>query len=886
MGDVKQFEDGPRVLVVAGDVTVDWNLARTGPRQPGGWAGDTRLSAHQQLGGAALLADVLRAVTVQLETEGVTATVERPVDPAGARSFALWSSYADGTGGAAWRVDELLGIELRASGVQPEPDATSSPVAERSASRLADLVVLDDAALGLRDDPARWPAAITDSEHRPWVVLKMATPVVAGALWEHLVRTHAERLVTVMTVGDLRRTEVQVSQELSWERTAQDLVWELVYNPRINGLARCAHTVVSFGAAGAVVLSQRAGAASSEPDARLVFDPAVIEGMWEQRHPGGMIGSTVALTAGIVRSMMHSSATPDVLAGVRAGLTALRALHVRGYDATGDDPRDPRVAFPFSLIAASLAGDPAPFSVAEVKDPAEERTGAEASDASALWTILRDRYPRDLDGLAERIALEGPEAALEGVPLGRFGALLTIDRHEIEAFRSVRTLLAEYARRAPVRPLSIAVFGAPGSGKSFAVKQVAKAVLPEKDVAFLTFNVAQFDSPDDLTDALHQVRDVGLRGRLPLVFWDEFDTAIEGRSLGWLRYFLAPMQDGEFQEGQIVHPIGHAVFVFAGGTASSMDAFGSAGDAEAFAAAKGPDFVSRLWGFVNVLGPNRRLDDHGAPDRADEFFVVRRAILLRAFLEQNAPAAFHARDGRRVLDIDQGVLRAFLQVPEYKHGARSMESIISTSRLAGLSTFERSSLPTDEQLDLHVDGRAFFALVEEPRLEGELLERLARAAHEVFCAGLRERGYRYGPANDEVRKVSSALCEWEDLEEAGREASRANVRDVPGKLAHLACFMVPTRGDDPPFTFEPDEIDALARAEHDRWVAEKVAAGWRRGAPTDKVAKVHEALVPWEELPDDQREKDRDLVVGIPQILARAGYTVLRARRSVPRTEP
>jgi exodeoxyribonuclease-5 len=38
-----------------------------------------------------------------------------------------------------------------------------------------------------------------------------------------------------------------------------------------------------------------------------------------------------------------------------------------------------------------------------------------------------------------------------------------------------------------------------------------------------------------------------------LVFWDEFDSALDNQPLAWLRHFLAPMQDGAFQEGQIVH---------------------------------------------------------------------------------------------------------------------------------------------------------------------------------------------------------------------------------------------------------------------------------------------------------------------------------------------
>jgi hypothetical protein len=61
-------------------------------------------------------------------------------------------------------------------------------------------------------------------------------------------------------------------------------------------------------------------------------------------------------------------------------------------------------------------------------------------------------------------------------------------------------------------------------------------------------------------------------------------------------------------------------------------------------------------------------------------------------------------------------------------------------------------------------------------------------------------------------------------------------------------------------------------------MASKREAGWRHGSETDKKQKVHEALLPWDELPDDQKDKDRTLVRAIPRILARAGYTVVKLR--------
>jgi len=87
--------------------------------------------------------------------------------------------------------------------------------------------------------------------------------------------------------------------------------------------------------------------------------------------------------------------------------------------------------------------------------------------------------------------------------------------------------------------------------------------------------------------------------------------------------------------------------------------------------------------------------------------------------------------------IDSGVLRAMLLTRTYRYGARSMESVIAMSQLAGKTRFERSSLPTEAQLDSHVDGQDFLALVQQLELDGETLERLARAATQFIARSRR-----------------------------------------------------------------------------------------------------------------------------------------------------
>lgn len=142
------------------------------------------------------------------------------------------------------------------------------------------------------------------------------------------------------------------------------------------------------------------------------------------------------------------------------------------------------------------------------------------------------------------------------------------------------------------------------------------------------------------------------------------------------------------------------MFIFAGGTCPTLEEFVILGDQANERRAKKPDFVSRLRGYLNILGPNRA-------GEADVAHPLRRAFLLRSLLMRKAPQTVRA--GR--LSIDEGVLRAFLHTERFIHGARSVEAIIDQSSLGGKARFGRSSLPPADQLSLHVDAEAFLELL-------------------------------------------------------------------------------------------------------------------------------------------------------------------------------
>ncbi len=916
----------PKIVVVTGDVTMDWNLARvrhTNSASPS-WTADDCTSASQQRGGAALLAEVIEALAPMVQHDGgamyrilQTAVPRDPVSPSDGRfhhAYATWSLFPSrDQKQRVWRVETFLGLDRCRHDTLEGAQGWQRVVDD---SPEADLVILDDADLGFRDQPELWPQALraTGTGRRPWILVKIARPVAQGPLWDMLQIQHAERLIVVMPVQDLRHTQVQISRGLSWERTAQDLVWELVHNPHVNALARCAGVAVSLGPVGALLLSRlhSDGTLRGEavaPQCSLFFGPELIEGAWEQSYPGGMIGSTTCLAAGLAWQLLRAPERPDLPQGIQSGIAAMRRLYQDGYATDPSATPHVRMRFPTERIAAEVAKAETPLAVATVPDPGRflrvptaERAGdgatAMVSESNGFWTILHDHYRDQLGRVARQIAVEGATVALQDVPLGQFGALLTVDRREIESYRSISALIGEYcSQERPSRPLSIAVFGAPGSGKSFGVSEVARSLLPGQ-LTKLEFNLAQLTSPEELAAALHLVRDENLRGHLPLVFWDEFDTTLAGQPLGWLRSFLAPMQDGSFHEGQSVHPIGRAIFVFAGGTSQALERFGRDLDDETFRQAKGPDFVSRLQGYVNVLGPNRQSPTHDGAHVIDPYYVLRRAILLRSILKRRVPRLFRQQEGKEVLQIDPGVLRALLETRAYKHGARSMEAIITMSRLEDKTSFEQSSLPPEAQLELHVDGQEFLSLVQWMELEGSLLEQLAEAAHEVFCAGLRAQGYTLGPTNDDRCKTHTALRPYMELPEEEKEQNRSTVRDIPAKLAESGYLMLPARGHGEPFTFPAGDLEGMAEREHLRWLRAKLAAGWCYAPETDKAHQRHADLVPWRrlsevemaarftpaeravmgpgELSEAEKEKDRVLVRGIPETLAHAGYTVVK----------
>jgi voltage-gated potassium channel Kch len=150
---------------------------------------------------------------------------------------------------------------------------------------------------------------------------------------------------------------------------------------------------------------------------------------------------------------------------------------------------------------------------------------------------------------------------------------------------------------------------------------------------------------------------------------------------------------------------------------------------------------------------------------------------------------------------------------------------------------------------------------------GGLTEQVAREIHEAYR---RERAA-------EGESADAALPPWETLSEDLRESNRHQALDSVEKLRSIGCAFVVS--DDPrrfEFSFSPDEVELLARREHERWLDERTRQGWRSGPVRDREQRISPDIKSWEELDERAREKDRQAVRQIAEIFGRAGYQIVR----------
>ncbi|MDO9088096.1 MAG: hypothetical protein Q7U53_17955 [Anaerolineaceae bacterium] len=849
-----------------------------------------------------------------------------PVDNSVNHAFATWKQYNDGKN-KPWRVQEIVHV---GQSYHPElGDSIINKIVE------ADLVIFQDWGMDIRNlKIPNLSAVLTDK----WILYRSFSPLFEGNLWEEFQKSAGNKSIIVIRADDLRKLNTSISKGLSWEQTIQDIINEIYFKRNINlhPLRSIEYIIISFGSTGSLLIHNPVNNNNQKLEIKLFFDSMGNEGYWERAHPGYLPGDLELLISLISKEILfpYNGIDIDFDQAIRAHLLARRAMSLEGANVS--EGSLPLKIIPIEICKIYGSKKTHEFSPVSLEYSLFESYCQDNIIGKAYehkdWSLL-GMTKWDLYSLARQIALFGPMKALQSwnIPIAKYNFLLTVDRKEIEFLHHLKSLITEYLLNKNNQPLSIAVFGSPGSGKSFSIKQLAKALdLPDQEIKDITFNLSQFneDNPTDLYQAFHAVRDISLSGKTPLVFWDEFDS----KNLAWLRYFLAPMQDGEFQEGQLTHNIGKSIFVFAGGTCSSMEEFELKGQVKV--SEKGPDFLSRIKGFINVMGPNPVLpyafqkSDCETVDgvtlmnlakNTDPEYIIRRAILVNSLLQIGYRHLF----ANGVLHIDDGVLNALLLVPKYKHGTRSMETIFKTSQLFGKEKYHRSDLPPESQMNLHVDGQqfyelisqkpkyfeggeAFYHLVNDITLDEHIVEKMAVGIHTIYSLvfSIVKDRHPLSITKEEFHANYEQMKNLPDdmpLDEVSQNYH--NARKIPEKLAAVGFMIVPLDAKTQADFLDKQEFEKISQLEHIRWVRHHIDSGWSYSSVKNKPNKQHDALVAWDEgerkiaeavygkcyiqkmglaegelLSEHYRNLDRVITHAIPWILENVGYKIIKLK--------
>lgn len=276
-----------------------------------------------------------------------------------------------------------------------------------------------------------------------------------------------------------------------------------------------------------------------------------------------------------------------------------------------------------------------------------------------------------------------------------------------------------------------------------------------------------------------------------------------------------------------------------------------------------------------------KADDHVAalgerfPRLKDACEIVARPMDLRSAAFERADFLFREGGACTITSAyvcvgdDVAGLSAALHLRR-RLGDRDVPIVVRTTQQGGVAAL----LASDE------DGAAgrleVFGLIDlvcrpDVLLRGQN-EVLAEAVHEDYLRRQRDGGA--------TRETNPSMVDWDELPETLRESNRRQAADIGRKLEAAGYDIEPlTDWDARPIVLSQREVELLARMEHDSWQTERTAAGWTYGPKKVIEEKKSPYLVPYDALPEEIRDLDRDAVRAIPAFLARAGFALVRPRR-------
>ena len=69
-------------------------------------------------------------------------------------------------------------------------------------------------------------------------------------------------------------------------------------------------------------------------------------------------------------------------------------------------------------------------------------------------------------------------------------------------------------------------------------------------------------------------------------------------------------------------------------------------------------------------------------------------------------------------------------------------------------------------------------------------------------------------------------------------------------------------------------VEQMSKNVHEVWAETRIQQGWTYGQQRDDERKIHPCLVPYEELPESEKEYDRNTSIGTLKLIMKLGFKI------------
>ena len=69
-------------------------------------------------------------------------------------------------------------------------------------------------------------------------------------------------------------------------------------------------------------------------------------------------------------------------------------------------------------------------------------------------------------------------------------------------------------------------------------------------------------------------------------------------------------------------------------------------------------------------------------------------------------------------------------------------------------------------------------------------------------------------------------------------------------------------------------IEQMAKNVHEVWAQSRISQGWAYGPERSDALKTHPCLVPYEDLPEEEKDYDRNTALGTLKLIVKSGFRI------------